>query len=250
MDRIPDGSIDAIITDLPYGVLHKGNPHTKWDCPLPFAELWAQYERVIKPAGAIVLFAQGMFTAQLMMSNPKLWRYNLVWDKCRPTDFLNANRQPLRVHEDICVFYKQPPVYNPQYEVGVPNHSRGNGVHRQTNRCYGKHNERTYDRVGRTAPTVPDNMKMPRSIVCMPREHETSLIHPTQKPLSLIRYLVLTYTDKGYTVLDSCMGSGTTAVACVMEGRHYIGFETNKEYYGKSLARISEAKSQPSLFNS
>lgn len=127
MKNIPDKSIDMILCDLPYEVLHKNNPHAQWDRLIPFDKLWEQYERVIKDNGAIVLFAQGMFTAKLMMSNPKLWRYNLVWDKQRVTGFLNANRMPMRCHEDICVFYKSLPTYNPQYIDGKPNHSRGNG---------------------------------------------------------------------------------------------------------------------------
>ena len=126
MQHIPDKSIDMILCDLPYEVLNKSNKNAQWDRLLPFDKLWEQYERVIKDDGAIVLFSQGMFTAQLMMSNPKLWRYNLVWDKInRPTGFLNANRMPLRIHEDICVFYKDLPIYNPQFTTGNVNHKRG-----------------------------------------------------------------------------------------------------------------------------
>lgn len=132
MREIPDKSIDAIICDLPYAVLNKSNPHAQWDNIIPFEPLWEQYERIIKDNGAIVLFAQGMFTAQLMMSNPKMWRYNLIWDKInRSTGFLNANRCPLRIHEDIVVFYKSQPTYNPQFTYGPVNHKRGgagNGI--------------------------------------------------------------------------------------------------------------------------
>lgn len=139
MKDIPDGSVDAIICDLPYEVLHKDNPNAQWDRIIPFEPLWEQYERIIKENGIILLFCQGMFTAKLMMSNPDLWRYNLVWDKCRVTGFLNANRMPMRCHEDIAVFYKSLPVYHPQYEDGPLNHSRGSGPHKQTNNCYGAH---------------------------------------------------------------------------------------------------------------
>ena len=132
MKAIPDKSIDCIICDLPYGVLNRKNKSAQWDNIIPFEPLWEQYERVIKDNGAIVLFAQGMFTAQLMMSNPKLWRYNLIWDKVnRVTGFLNANRCPLRIHEDIVVFYKSQPTYNPQFTYGPVNHKRGgagNGI--------------------------------------------------------------------------------------------------------------------------
>ena len=126
MRDIPDKSIDAIICDLPYGVLNRQNKSAQWDNIIPIEPLWEQYERVIKNNGAIVLFAQGMFTAQLMMSNPKMWRYNLIWDKInRSTGFLNANRCPLRIHEDIVVFYKSQPTYNPQFTFGQVNHKRG-----------------------------------------------------------------------------------------------------------------------------
>ena len=140
MQRIPDKSVDMVLCDLPYEVLNKSNKAAQWDRLLPFDKLWEQYERVIKYNGAIVLFAQGMFTAQLMMSNPKLWRYNLVWDKCRATGFLNANRMPLRYHEDLCVFYKSLPTYNPQMEDlngREPNHPQGHGNHNEKNSCYG-----------------------------------------------------------------------------------------------------------------
>lgn len=251
MQRIQDGSIDLIITDLPYGVLHRDNPHAQWDNIIPFEPLWKQYERIIKDNGAILLFGQGMFTAQLMMSNPKLWRYNLVWNKMRVTGFLNANRMPLRCHEDICVFYKQLPTYNPQYIDGEPNHVQGNGPHKHTNRCYGEYGRdyqgRTYESVPRVASTVPEGKKMPRSIIEIKKEHESTVLHPTQKPVELLRYLIRTFTNPGETILDSCMGSGTTAVAALKEGRRFIGFETNEEYYNKSLARIKNESSQLTL---
>ena len=134
MKAIPDKGIDCIICDLPYGVLNRQNKSAQWDNIIPFELLWEQYERVIKDNGAIVLFAQGMFTAQLMMSNPKMWRYNLIWDKInRSTGFLNANRCPLRIHEDIVIFYKSQPTYNPQFTFGQVNHKRGgagNGINK------------------------------------------------------------------------------------------------------------------------
>lgn len=146
MKMIPDGSVDAIICDLPYEVLHKDNPHAQWDRLIPFEPLWREYLRVAKHNAAIVLFCQGMFTAKLMMSQPKLWRYNLVWDKCRATGFLNANRMPLRYHEDIAVFYRKLPTYNPQFEDCAatgrkPNHARRNGTHHKLDKCYGKYHD-------------------------------------------------------------------------------------------------------------
>jgi len=252
MREIPSGSVDMIITDLPYGVLHKDNPHAQWDRIIPFEPLWQQYERVIKDNGAILLFAQGMFTARLMMSNVGLWRYNLIWDKCRVTGFLNANRMPLRCHEDILVFYKQLPTYNPQYTDGEPNHTRGSGFHKSTNQCYGKIKEnyhgRTYESVPRVDSTVPPGKKMPSSTIRIKKEHESTVLHPTQKPVELFRYLIRTYTNEGELVLDSCMGSGTTAIAAMRENRHFIGFETDMEYFLKASVRVENEKSQLKLF--
>lgn len=255
MRVIPDKSVDAIICDLPYGVLNKSNPQTSWDCVIPFKPLWEQYERVIKDNGAIVLFSQGMFTAQLMMSNPKLWRYNLVWDKCRVTGFLNANRMPMRCHEDICVFYKTLPPYNPQMDIGLPNHSRGNGKHKETNNCYGKYQQQghkyaytaSHNNLKRVEPTRP-NEKFPQSIVAIPKEHESSVMHPTQKPVDLLRYLIATYTNEGGVILDNCCGSGTTCVAAIKEKRHYIGIELDDDFYGIASKRVDLEKRNLTLF--
>lgn len=250
MKQIPDGSIDAIICDLPYEVLHKNNPNAQWDRLIPFAPLWEQYERVIKDNGAILLFCQGMFTAQLMMSNPKLWRYNLVWDKVRTTGFLNANRMPLRQHEDIAVFYKKLPKYNPQTKPGPLNHSRG--FYNETNNCYGKYKSgKVYDyekkSVKKVEPTRPGE-KFPTSIISIEKINAPKVVHPTQKPVELLRYLIRTYTDERQVILDNCMGSGTTAVAALLEHRHYLGFELNKEYYDKAVERIEKVKAESRLF--
>ena len=254
MKMIPDGMVDAIICDLPYEVLHKNNPNAQWDRLIPMEPLWEQYKRVIKDNGAILLFCQGMFTAQLMMSQPKLWRYNLVWDKCRSTGFLNANRMPLRCHEDIAVFYKSLPVYHPQMTVGTPSHPRhpqGNGKHKETNNCYGKFKSgRTYDydkQIRKVEPTRPGE-KFPTSIIRIKKEHETTVLHPTQKPVELIRYLIRTYSETGGVILDNCMGSGTTAIACIKEKRNFVGFELDKNYYEIAKKRIEKEQSQLSLF--
>ena len=192
MKMIPDGSIDAVICDLPYEVLHKNNPNAQWDRQIPFEPLWEQYKRVTKPNAAIVLFAQGMFTAQLMMSQPKMWRYNLIWDKVLKSGFLNSKRMPLRQHEDICVFYNHLPTYNPQMTKCEPhkrNHSKGNGQHRKVNRCYGDFIE---------TPTIISDEKFPTSIISVPKQHiKGKSYHPTQKPVNLIRYLIRTYTNSG-----------------------------------------------------
>ena len=276
MRDIPDKSIDAIICDLPYGVLNRQNKSAQWDNIIPIEPLWEQYERVIKDNGAIVLFAQGMFTAQLMMSNPKLWRYNLIWDKInRSTGFLNANRCPLRIHEDIVVFYKSQPTYNPQFTFGQVNHKRGgagngykqnksgaiygkmtNGGKKEKedmpsfedsemclsgarNRCYGNF---------AVTETKITNEKYPTSIIRVDKEHDGNYHHPTQKPVNLIRWLVRTYTDEGNLVLDNCIGSGTTAIACIKEKRHFIGYEITKEYFDIAQERIKQEQSQLKLF--
>lgn len=240
MREIPDGAIDCIICDLPYNTLHRSNPNTAWDKAIPMQPLWEQYRRVIKDNGAIILFAQNKFSAHLIIAAEDIYRYSLVWDKRRTTGFLNANRQPLRQHEDILVFYKKLPTYNPQMTEGTPSHPRGNGKHKNNNNCYGNYgvkNNRVYDKVRKTDPSRP-GQKFPTSIISIPKEHETTVLHPTQKPVELLRYLIRTYTDVGGVILDNCMGSGTTAVAAILEHRHFIGFETNPDFFGIAQERI------------
>ena len=235
MKRIPDGIVDCIVCDLPYGVLNKKNVNAQWDIIIPFEPLWEQYERITKDNAAIILFAQGMFTARLMMSNPKHWRYNLIWQKRgRCSGFLNAKKMPLREHEDIVVFYRKLPTYNPQMTKCEPherNHSRGRQEKEHTNRCYGN--------FGKSDDIITD-LKYPKSILNFKRPHPQ--VHPTQKPVSLIQYLIRTYSNEGDTILDNCMGSGTTAIACIREKRNYIGFELNPEYYEVCKKRILNEK--------
>lgn len=232
MKRIPDCSIDLVVCDLPYGVLNRKNPHAAWDHPIPFTPLWKEYTRIVKPSGAIILFAQGMFTAQLMMSNAPMWRYNLIYRKGgRVTGFLNAKRQPLREHEDICVFYRSQPTYNPQMVPCTPqqrNHSRGKGS--KVNHCYGEI---------KASEQIITDYKYPRSIINIQKEH-SKFLHPTQKPVALIEYLIKTYSNEGETILDNCNGSGTTAIACINTRRRYIGFELNEAYYNIAIERISK----------
>lgn len=245
MQNIPDNSCDCILCDLPYGQLNRSNKSASWDVVIPFELLWVQYERIIKDNGAIVLFAQGMFTAQLMMSNPKMWRYNLIWQKGgRCSGFLNAKRQPLREHEDICVFYKKQPTYNPQMAKCLPhqrNHSRGKMEKEQTNRCYGK--------FGKAEDIITD-LKYPKSILNFKRPHPQ--IHPTEKPVALLEYLIKTYTNEGDLVLDNCMGSGSCGVAAVNANRRFIGIELDENYFNIAKQRIDEAimkKNEKTLFD-
>lgn len=250
MPQIADKSIDAIICDLPYGVLNKSNEQTKWDCVIPFEQLWQQYERIIKDNGAIILFAQGMFTAKLMMSNPKLWRYNLIWDKMRVTAFLNANRMPMRCHEDICVFYKSLPTYNPQMEIQSISRARKGGEIFGINKSKGHRYAygASHDGLKRTEPTNKPNERFPESIIRIRKEQESTVMHPTQKPVDLIRYLIRTYTNEGDTILDNCMGSGTTCVAAIKEKRQYIGIEKDEQFFEIAKKRIEQELSQPTLF--
>ena len=236
MKSIPDGSIDMVLTDLPYGVTNKASEAGKWDCQIPMEPMWEQFLRVSKNNAAIVLFSQGMFTAQLMMSQPKLWRYNLIWDKCRASGFLNSKRMPLRRHEDICVFYRSLPTYNVQLEDlngREASHPQGRGNHKETNRCYGK--------VQRLQSCGVEDKKFPGSILSFPRPHCTGN-HPTEKSVDLCRWLIRSYTNPGERVLDATMGSGTTGVAAILEGREFTGIESEQKYFDVAIERMKKAE--------
>ncbi len=236
MKRIPDASVDAIICDLPYGVLNRNNHASRWDKQIALEAMWEQYKRIIKPNSPIVLFGQGMFTAKLIMSQPMMWRYNLVWQKDRPSGHLNANRMPLRQHEDILVFYKHLPVYHPQMKPCSPgDRKKYKTIHkRPNNRCYG---------VMKPTPSRMSDDKYPTSIISIPREYEPgSYYHPTQKPVALMEYLIKTYSDTGSVILDNCMGAGTTAIAAIRSERNFIGFEINRDFFEIAQRRIEEEK--------
>ena len=237
MREIPDKSVSLVLCDLPYGVLNRNNPNSKWDSIIPFEPLWEQYRRITKPNAAIVLFAQGMFTAKLMMSNPDWWRYNLVWKKGnRVSGFLNANRQPMRNHEDICVFSSGQTIYNPQFSLGAKCHSRGKAGNASgksaLNRNYGSFNQ---------TPTILTNKKYPLSVLDFDKEHGKQW-HQTQKPISLLSYLIRTYSNQFDTVLDNTCGSGSTCVAAVLTGRKYIGIERDANYYKIACERTRQAE--------
>lgn len=230
MSKISDGSVDMILCDLPYGV----TANNKWDIVIPFDGLWQQYKRIIKDNGAIVLFGNGMFTADLMTSNRGMWRYNLIWEKTQPTGFLNAKKMPLRSHEDICVFYKKLPTYNPQKSYG---HARKvtkyeHGLQSKKTDNYGDYGRTTYDSTER----------YPKSIITFSKDVQKSALHPTQKPVALLEYLVNTFTNPGETVLDNCMGSGSTGVACKRTGRNFIGIELDDGYFNIAKRRIEEGQ--------
>jgi len=226
MKDIPDGSIDMILCDLPYGTTRN-----KWDVAIPFEELWNQYKRIIKDNGAILLFGQELFMAELILSNKKNFRYTLIWDKVLTTGHLNANRMPLRSHEVIAVFYKHLPTYNPQKTLGRPNHGAGSstGNSPRSNNNYGKYTVKDSDKTG---------MKFPRSILTFEKTHPSISVHPTQKPVELLEYLIKTYTNENDTILDNCMGSGSTGVACMNTGRNFIGMELDDKYFKIAKQRI------------
>ena len=244
MREIPDGSIDCIICDLPYGT-----SAASWDKVLPMALLWEQYLRLIKPRGAIVLFAQQPFTTLLIASNLALWKYNWVWKKDNATNFLNSHFQPMKITEDICVFSKapssytkndEPMAYYPQMEEGTPYTCKTG--RRDKDVAVTRGNVRAVEGY----ETVNSGTRMPTNILTFKRDKDK--LHPTQKPVELIRYLIRTYSDEGQVILDSCIGSGTTAIAALHERRHYIGFELNREYFDKAQQRIAKEKQSPTLF--
>jgi site-specific DNA-methyltransferase (adenine-specific) len=233
MKDIPNKSVDMILCDLPYNVTRN-----KWDVLIPFDALWEQYNRIITDNGAIVLFAQGMFTSDLMQSNKKMWRYNLIWDKVLRTGFLNDNRMPLRQHEDICVFYKKLPIYNPQKIEGekASNSKGSRPMSEYQNNNYGK-----YENVDNSK--LHGKMKFPTSILRFEKPHPSTASHPTQKPIELCEWLIRTYTNENMTILDNCMGSGTTGVATINVGgnRKFIGIELDEKYFNISCKRLENA---------
>lgn len=229
MTIIPDKKVDLILADLPYGVTNRN----KWDSVIPFDELWEQYNRVIKDNGAIILFGQGMFTADLMKSNLKNWRYNLIWEKSHAVGFLNARRMPMRKHEDIVVFYKKLPTYNPQIEDKPKENIRPISTKNRATTNYGEFDEGNHR-------TIPHDKTYPKSVLKVSNESKTTTIHPTQKPVNLVEWLIRSYSNEGELVLDNCMGSGTTAVACIRSNRYFIGFELEKEYFDLANDRIEK----------
>lgn len=225
LKAVPDNSVDLILTDPPYGTTA-----CKWDSIIPFGPLWAELKRVIKPNGAIILFGTEPFSSLLRASNIKQFRYDWIYEKPAATGFLNAKKQPLRAHEIISVFYARQPTYNPQKITGQ---RRKQSARLDINsECYGKAIKRTvYDSTER----------YPRSVQVFNSDKQKESLHPTQKPVALIEYLVKTYTNENETVLDFTMGSGTTGVACVNTNRKFIGIELDPGYFAIAQARIEQA---------
>lgn len=229
LPELPAGSVDAVVADLPYGTTK--NP---WDSLIDLSRLWPMYRRAAQHQAAFVLFGQGMFTATLMTSNPDGFRYKLVWHKSKATNFLNAKRQPLRKHEDICVFYDAPPTYNPQMAAGE---AYDKGVRKdQRTGSYGDF---------KPAHIKSEGARYPTDVIYhATAESEGPVFHGTQKPVGLIERLVLTYSDHGDVIIDNAMGSGTTGVACVQTGRKFIGVELEEKYFSIAVKRIERELSQ------
>lgn len=241
MKEIPDQFCSAIIADLPYNTTP-----LKWDCMIPFEPLWAAYKRIIKPEGAICLFSQQPFTTKLISSNMEMYKYNWIWQKEQGTNFLNAHHQPMKVTEDICVFgfgSTSPTssgvsmTYNPQKKEGYEPYERTRG-------------ERTPTSVVRSnvkrCTTNSDGTRFPTNVLYYKRDKEK--LHPTAKPVDLLRYLIRTYTNEGGLVLDSCAGSGSTCIAAIREKRNFIGIELDKGYFDIASERIRLEQQQLTLF--
>jgi len=223
---VPDKSIDMILCDLPYGTTQN-----KWDSIIDLPSLWAQYERVIKDNGAIVLTAQTPFDKVLGVSNLKLLKYEWIWEKTSATGHLNAKKMPMKAHENVLVFYKKPPTYNPQMTTG---HARkvstaAHGRDSQKSSNYGDYGRTTYDSTER----------YPRSVVEFAKDVQKTALNATQKPVALMEYLIKTYTNPGELVLDNTIGSGTTAVAARNTGRDFLGMESDEDEYDKACERLS-----------
>lgn len=219
MKEIPDNSVDLILCDLPYGTTQN-----KWDTVLDLEKLWEGYNRIAKDNTPIVLFSQMPFTATLVNSNLPNFKYEWIWQKQQGTGYLNAKKMPLKAHENILVFYKKLPLYNPQMRTGFKPYTckRGKGSNN-----YHEH---------ASVVSISNGERYPIDILDF--NYDKQKLHPTQKPVALLEYLIKTYTNKGAIVLDNCMGSGSTCVACINTNRNYIGFELNETYFNIAKERI------------
>jgi site-specific DNA-methyltransferase (adenine-specific) len=225
MKKIPDESVDMVLCDLPYGTTQ-----CKWDTIIPFEPLWAEYNRVCKLRAPMIFTASQPFTSRLINSNIKNFKYTWVWEKSKATGYLNAKRMPMRAHEDICVFYKKPPIYNPQMRQGDP-YNKGK-AHRPTE---------VYGSQVSTLVKNDTGLRYPRTVVYFKTaESEGKVHHPTQKPVALFEYLIKTYSNEGDIILDSCMGAGTTGLAAFKTGRRFIGIDSDPKYVDIANQRIND----------
>lgn len=225
MKKIPAGSVDLLLVDLPYGTTN-----CKWDSIIPLKDLWEAYNRVVKINGAMLFHCAQPFTSALVMSNPKNFKYEWIWEKSKATNYLNAKKQPLRAHESITVFYRKLCTYNPQMTQGE---AYDKGKAKRETDVYGNQ---------RSVHVKSDGLRYPRTVQYFVTAESEGKLHPTQKPLTLVEYFILTYTNEDELVLDNTMGSGTTGVACVKNNRNFIGIEKNAEYFDIAVDRISTAE--------
>ena len=227
MKSIPDGSVDFILTDPPFGTTK-----CSWDSVIPFEPMWYELKRIIKPNGAIVLFGSQPFTSSLIMSNPKMFKYEQIWDKNKGTQPQLANIQPMKSHENILVFGKGKINYYPQKTKGDP-YTRDNKQN---------HTEHSLSKGLKPIKQVNTGFRFPKTVLMYPRDFSAQTrLHPTQKPIALLGYLIKTYTQENETVLDFTMGSGSTGVACVNTNRNFIGVELDENYFNIAEKRIQEA---------
>lgn len=237
MNQITAGSVDMILTDLPFGCTDNS-----WDLIIPFDQLWQQFNRVTKKNAAVCLFGVEPFSSMLRMSNLKAYKYDWIWKKNAGGNFLNAKKQPIRRHENISVFYRQQPTYNPQWSYGKP-YTAKQGNYNSTNYSIPKNDNVLTVSDGRRYPTTVLSFKVANT------EKQTNVIHPNQKPVALLEYLIRTYTNEGDTVLDATMGSGSTAIAAINTNRNFIGIERDADYFQAATERIRQRQSQPTIFD-
>jgi len=229
MQTLPSASIDMILCDLPYGTTQ-----CRWDTPIDLSLLWKEYKRVAKTNAAVVLFAQTPFDKVLGASNLEYLRYEWVWEKTRPTGHLNARKMPMKAHENVLVFYKKPPTYNPQKTHG---HTRKTAT--KTKDCSHVYGTQVFDTLHYDSTT-----RYPRSVLCFASDTQKTALHPTQKPVALCKYFIETYSNVESVVLDNCMGSGTSGVACVQTNRRFIGIEKDETYFNIAKKRIADAEAE------
>lgn len=239
MKTLDAKSVDLILCDLPYGTTRN-----KWDSVLDLELLWKQYNRIIKDRGVILLFAQTPFDKVLGVSNLKDLRYEIIWQKTAPTGFLNAKKMPMKAHENILVFYKKLPTYNPQMTQGHPRKvtsksSRKKSVERQQGKS--EVLASNYNSYGESQVGYDSTERYPLSVQIFAKDQQKENYHPTQKPVALLEWLIKTYTNEGDLVLDNCMGSGSTGVACVNTNRDFIGIELTEQYFKIAQSRIEKA---------
>jgi DNA modification methylase len=223
MHDIPDQSVDMVLADLPYGTTQ-----CKWDTEIDLQALWVHYNRIC--TGPVVLFAQSPFDKKLGMSQIHRLKYEWIWEKTHPTGHLNAKKMPMKAHENLLVFYSKQPLYQPIKTTG---HKRKTATkHKDETPVYGK---QSFEAV-----TYDSTERYPRSVLEFPSDKQRLKLHPTQKPVDLLRYMIRTYTREGDTILDNVMGSGSTGVACLLEGRNFIGIEKQADYFSVAEGRLKQ----------